>query len=133
MQFCHEELKNYMKSFWNYLDLATNIGIILIIIIYGLMDNLLEEVQIIFYSLVAIFMWINLLYYARCYQNLGKLVRMLLQVSVDIQAFSLIMIIVILGFSHANYICRLWPKQSEEFDSDFEATSVMDLFGKVFL
>ncbi len=58
---------------------------------------------------------------------------MLLQVFQDIQAFVLIMIIVMLGFTHANYICRLWPKTREKEQESYHPQEVLNLFSTVFL
>jgi len=88
----------YFTSFWNYLDILPPIGIY---VSFALIFMNLPNYEITERSIQAVttfFMWFKLLYFMRIFKNTGYLIRMIVNVIVDMKSFFLVLIIGIVAF-----------------------------------
>lgn len=105
---------DYFFDAWNYLDILP-IALVLSTTIWTVYDCVLDDldddknvatVQLwrdYLQSLAALGMWFKFIYFLRCTDSTGWLVRMLVEVMKDMGSFLLVYVITILAFADAFY------------------------------
>jgi WD40 repeat protein len=95
-------LKSYLSDVWNYFDMAAYSLIFISVPYHWSNDPFANELH----SVVALVLWMKLLYFARGFRTLGPFVRMIVRIIGGIGAFMVVLLVFVLGFSHAFYL--LW-------------------------
>jgi len=88
----------YFKSFWNFIDILSiglNILIILLDLI-GLKDSSLVPIL----ACAVLLMWLKLFYFGRIFVTTASMIRMIIEISLDMRYFLLILILTIAGFGN---------------------------------
>lgn len=95
MQIFREGIE-YLISVWNYIDLITPVGVIFTIILV-LLDThgreIDEDMLRCVYAVTTLFMWLKLLYFLRIFRKTGYLIRLLVEVIIDMGVFLLVLLI----------------------------------------
>ena len=93
----------YLVDIWNFFDFSVIMGStaanVLRLIYWE--DTLASRILL---CVTSIFMWFNILYYLRAYEETGPLVSMVLKISDDVKYLILVVVLVLIGFSQAFYL-----------------------------
>ena len=95
---CDEGI-SYINSFWNWLDCLSYSLVFLSVIDQNLSEDGAENH--IMYAFTIIFLWFNVLSFLRPYHWSGPLIRMVVQIVIDLRMFMLIMFLLVVGFALA--------------------------------
>ena len=113
---------NYFKSFWNYIDLIPLFGIYLIAfnslletVIYAAVqvERVDETEQRIVIAIVTLFMWLKFLYFFRFFDQTSYLIRIVVEVVIDMRNFLLVLLFMIIGFGNSFYVLSLGNSTDE--------------------
>jgi len=109
----------YLGDFWNYIDLIPPFGIYIIIFMmivstfgYDLPQNTQASIE----AIITFFMWFKFLYFLRIFKNTGYLIRMIVEVIIDMKNFFLVLFITIAAFGDAFLRISLYNTYSEVDD-----------------
>lgn len=99
----------YVSEVWNYIDIAGYVMLLSVCFSRFLSMNSQDALdqrmkEDIVESLAAIFLWLKTLSYLRAFRSTGPFVRMIIKITARINNFMIVLIIVLLGFSHGYYI-----------------------------
>ena len=97
-EMCDEGI-SYINSFWNWLDCLSYSLVFLSVIDQNLSEDGAENH--IMYAFTIIFLWFNVLSFLRPYHWSGPLIRMVVQIVIDLRMFMLIMFLLVVGFALA--------------------------------
>jgi hypothetical protein len=109
---------DYLLQVWNYLDLIPPLLITAIVILNFLeMDNF-PEIRTM-HAVAALLNWFKLLYFLRIFSSTGYLVRMIINVIVDMRIFLVVFTIILLGFADAFATLSLGSEESAQYVTGF--------------
>jgi hypothetical protein len=100
----------YFISVWNYLDMVPPIMTILFIVleITGFFDDGTKiQVQSAMQALTSLFIWLKFLYFLRIFESTGYLIRIIVQVVIDMRHFLLVLLLTFVAFGDAVYNIQL--------------------------
>jgi hypothetical protein len=117
---------SYFGSMWNYIDIIpsigvlTSVGFILTEIIVKASaeepnegevpdepSETFEQAKIVIIAITTWFMWIKCLYFLRIYESTGYLIRMIIEVIVDMKNFFLVLLVAIAAFADSLLIISI--------------------------
>jgi hypothetical protein len=90
--------KSYFKDFWNYLDLTS---IFLSITLASLVATDQHTSAQVVMGIALYLRWFGFLFYFQAFSGTGKLIRMIIQITIDIRYLLLILVLSILAASFA--------------------------------
>lgn len=109
IQLRRTKISNYFSSPWNWCDLMlvplVNTGCILdIYSIYS--ESYKINAEKIVYSISILFFWIRILSFSRAFEGTGFMIRLIIQVILDMRYFLLMIILFNLAFSSAGFLIQ---------------------------
>jgi hypothetical protein len=93
----------YFSSIWNYFDFFPPLVNSTVVIMFYFSDERLE-IEPTLMSITSVMMWTKLLNFFRLHEETGYIIRMLIQVIIDMKIFMFVLFITILAFADAFYI-----------------------------
>eukprot|EP00347_Sterkiella_histriomuscorum_P017370 403349643 len=102
-QLKHEGLE-YLKSVWNYLDLIPPFLLMAFIPLaaLGVFDNRgAPTLEACLQATMSLILWLKFLYFLRIFQSTGYLIRIIIEVCVDMRHFLLILVLTFVAFGDA--------------------------------
>ncbi len=93
------EKGSYFASFWNWIDVLRSISYISTVVLYCIRSIHVFAVS----SLLGLFTWFGTLFYMRAHRNFGAMIRMIMETISDMKFFTLILIVVAIGFCVCSY------------------------------
>lgn len=102
-QLRHEGLE-YLKSVWNYLDLIPPFLLMVFIPLaaIGVFDNRgAPTLEASLQATMSLILWLKFLYFLRIFKSTGYLIRIIIEVCVDMRHFLLIMFLTMVAFGDA--------------------------------
>lgn len=104
---------NYFFSFWNLIDL-TSLILNIAVIVCDL--ALLDEKSFIPISATAVsLMWFKVFYFLRIFSQTASLVRMIIEITLDMKWFLLIFLMAVIGFANSFFVIARNTDQEEFF------------------
>jgi len=105
----------YLLQVWNYLDLIPPLFIVTILV-FTLFSDIFADFPFLYtiHAIANILMWFKLLYFLRIFKSTGYLVRMIIQVVVDMRIFIVVLCIIFFGFADAFVTLSLGSSDSED-------------------
>eukprot|EP00929_Paragymnodinium_shiwhaense_P051218 TRINITY_DN25793_c0_g1_i1.p1 TRINITY_DN25793_c0_g1~~TRINITY_DN25793_c0_g1_i1.p1 ORF type:complete len:1659 (+),score=354.93 TRINITY_DN25793_c0_g1_i1:37-4977(+) len=93
-------LEVYLSDSWNHIDIITAVAtlVVEISVLYG---AIAPKSAVLYLSPTAFIMWFKMLYFLRAYAAFGNMIRMILETVQTMMYFFFIMLIMILGLTHA--------------------------------
>lgn len=112
--------KEYMKDFWNWIDISS----LILNFTYLIRDLLNSDPHNnrVLSSCAVLIMWLKLLYFLRLFAPTAALIRMIVEITQDMFVFTIIYFIAIVGFADAFFILAYNLNSNEEnemFDNNF--------------
>jgi Polycystin cation channel len=88
---------------WNYLDLVPTLLILLQIYldVFGITYNESQTLEVITRSVANLLIWLKLLYFLRIFESTGYLIRIIIQVGIDMRHFIFLLFLTIVAFGQA--------------------------------
>ncbi len=127
-------IASYFKSFWNFIDIIPIIGIYAIafislletVIYAGMVEERIDETnQRIVISIVTLFMWLKFLYFFRIFDQTSYLIRIVVEVVIDMRHFLLVLLFMIIGFGNSFLVLALGNKTDETIFIDSYINSIL--------
>jgi hypothetical protein len=100
-QMIHHKLA-YFTTFWNFIDLIS-IVLNFAIIICDLAGGK-EESVVSLSGIAVLFMWMKLFYFGRIFISTAAMIRMIIEITIDMKYFLIVFIISILSFGNCFFI-----------------------------
>ena len=98
---CFHKL-NYFASFWNLLDLASLFLNVAVVILDLVNKNTLDVNSVA--GVAVLIMWAKLFYFLRIFNSTAHLIRMIIEIWLDIRYFVVVLMLAILAFANSFYI-----------------------------
>ena len=111
------ELKaSYFTSVWNFLDVFPP-SLAMILIVWDIFTfTSVTIVEPALWSIVAFLMWLKFLYFFRIFEPTAYLIRMIIEVAIDMRAFMIVLIVCIIAFGNAFLILSYENTYDDEED-----------------
>jgi hypothetical protein len=105
----------YFSSIWNYLDLVPPIGIIVFLALDyfvgffkitdadGNTPDYIKEIEVSMQATMSLFVWLKFLYFLRIFESTGYLIRIIIQVCIDMRFFLGLLLLTFIAFGNAMY------------------------------
>ena len=100
----------FFKYIWNYFDFVPKIMVIISMVLQTvsfLHGTSIYQVSLCFSAVSSFILWINLLYFFRIFRQTGHLISMIIEVSMEIRNFVMILFFTLCSFSSAFYILSM--------------------------
>ena len=100
---------SYFVSFWNYLDfippsmLLVFIGMANFEYFQNRADSTVETVEASMQATMSLMLWLKMLYFLRIFKTTGYLIRIIIEVVVDMRHFLFILLLTFVAFGDAMY------------------------------
>ena len=112
---------DYFASFWNYLDIVPPVMILvflyLALVDHYFDDNLNEDrvtVQATLQAIMSLLMWLKFLYFLRIFKATSYLIRIIIEVVIDMRQFLLVLLLTFIAFGDAIYYINASNKDEEK-------------------
>jgi hypothetical protein len=93
---------NYIKSFWNVIDLIS-ICMNLSFVVIDLCEVDPQKIRPVG-SCCVMLMWVKLFYFMRLFQPTAAMIRMIVQICMDMYTFAFVLALAMIGFGNSFYI-----------------------------
>ena len=99
----------YFFSFWNYLDFIPPVMLVIFIVMANYSyfnDRLSQEVMTVeacMQATMSLMIWLKMLYFLRIFKTTGYLIRIIIEVVVDMRHFLFILLLTFIAFGDAIY------------------------------
>ena len=117
----------YLLSFWNYIDIIPPFGIYILVVIHSLKElkiiELNDSLVRTILAIVTFFMWFKFLYFLRIFKNTGYLIRMIIEVIVDMRYFFLVLLITVAAFGDSFLVFSLGNHGVDEDGNSLKFTT----------
>jgi hypothetical protein len=119
---------DYFKDFWNLMDLVRAAFMLAFIITYFASNRHYQWLL----SILSYLMWFGILYFLQAFGATSSLVRMILQICIDIRWFLIVLCLCILGTGNAFYVLLHHQSESDDFFGNV-ARTLFSMFNMLLL
>lgn len=104
-QIISDGSEKYLNDIWNWIDVLANAGVIFSVALQApsVSSTLLQNELHWLPAFTTLLLWLQFLFFMRGFRGTGALVRMIVEIGYDIRYFLLIMFLMTMAFSLANY------------------------------
>ena len=92
----------YLKSFWNIIDLASLILNLVVVILDLVNKNTTDSNSVA--AVAVLLMWVKLFYFLRIFSSTAYLIRMIIEIMIDMWYFVAVLMLAVLAFGNSFYI-----------------------------